>query len=627
MIKYITPDYSDGTPSVQKITTSFEKVAYSMDDEIKNFIESKIKPKKDDKKSMYLWVSGMGAGETYGDNSRGDYFPREELIKHHKTFETNPASAFQNHANKDPNIRLGEVMFSYFNKDTDRVEVLERIDWERVAKYGQDWLKNLLYFMRDGRVDQQINVSMGTKIEGDYCSICGKFARNNSERCEHLPAKSGQWVDGKKCYMINKRPNFFDMSFVRRGADRTARVLSKVASMEEFGNPGTILYDYEYDKIRDQASKVIPEKKLKKKASLPTFSTDFLNAISVYELPEILGTLKVAGCDLKPEEYQYISLLKLDQEKLANDLWKEKKCFEPINFDNTKGLEEKVSEEILDKIAYIIPERSEFKGFAIMRSVINEKIASDDDFEIWNSDLTPILQKGYYNHISSDVEKTAGIGSLLSAILMMLPEINNLKRQARTVRNTEMGNIEAIKTESHSYQIPQLGNTNVVNPIPVMIADAPMMRIGYSGFFNPIVKNPFIESSMKIAGWKGGLVKNVVLPGAAAAGVATYAVGRDQEKYEKGDPTAGTGIVGAMARHPLLTGLATAGATHYATKKVTGVFKPKNSLRKFSSDDSLEMSQENIDMYKDFLKSLTGDNLIGILENIPDNVANTIVKS
>lgn len=572
----------------------------------------------------------MGSGEIYGDNSRGDYFPREELIKHHKTFETNPASAFQNHANKDPNIRLGEVIFSYFNKDTDRVEVLERIDWERVAKYGQEWLKNLLYFMRDGRVDQPINVSMGTKIEGDFCSVCGKFARNNAERCEHLPAKSGQWVNGKKCYMINKRPNFFDMSFVRRGADRTARVFQKVASMEEYeGNPGVILYDHEYDKLEQmRKTEPIEKKKLKKTAIAPTFSKDFLNAISEYELPEILGTLKVAGCYLKPEEYQYISLKKINQEKLAEDLWEKNSCFEPIQFKDSKGIEEKINEDLLNKIAYIIPERSEYKGFAIMRSVEGIKIAEDTEFEIWNSDITPIIQKGYYNYISSDIEKTAGIGTFLTMLLMMLPEMRNIGKQVSKVRQTEMSNIQAIKRESPSYKIPQLGNTNVVNPIPVMVTDAPLMRVGYSGIFNPIVKNPFIENSMKIAGFKGGLVRNVVVPGAIAAGITTYGVGREQQKQEAGDPSAGTGITGFIAKHPTLTALGTGTLAAIGSHKLYERFNKKASfLNKISSEEIMEISEDNLNMYKDFLRDLNGENLIGILENIPENVANAIVKS
>jgi hypothetical protein len=142
MIKYISIDYPNFKnfellPQVIHLKSNFEKIAYEAGSPVKEFIE-KLKPNKD---SNFYLINAMGAGETYGSNSRGDYFPRQELINNHKTFVETPARVYIQHRNKDPQYSLGEVIYSFFNPDTDRVEVVERIDWPLVHKYAPDWIR------------------------------------------------------------------------------------------------------------------------------------------------------------------------------------------------------------------------------------------------------------------------------------------------------------------------------------------------------------------------------------------------------------------------------------------------------------------------------------------------------
>jgi len=157
MIKYILNEYEgiDNKNNIIRLEPNFEKVAYQFGDPIKEFIEKNIKPTKG---SNYYLINAMGSGEIYGANTRGDYFPRKELIENHKTFETTPAHVFVQHRNKDKSRRLGDVLFSYFNEDTDRVELVQRIDWDRVFKYAPDWVKVLL------QTDQPYSSSMGCLI-------------------------------------------------------------------------------------------------------------------------------------------------------------------------------------------------------------------------------------------------------------------------------------------------------------------------------------------------------------------------------------------------------------------------------------------------------------------------------
>ena len=73
-------------------------VKVAADERVKSYVmdQLKISPGK-----MYLHINAMGAGEFYGPNRNGDYFPEETLKQYFKTFETSPAHVFRHHVNKD----------------------------------------------------------------------------------------------------------------------------------------------------------------------------------------------------------------------------------------------------------------------------------------------------------------------------------------------------------------------------------------------------------------------------------------------------------------------------------------------------------------------------------------------
>ena len=329
MIKYVENIYPDFThfdkiPKLYHIKPDFEKAAYAMADPIKEFIEG-LKPSKD---SSFYWVNAMGSGEIYGANNRGDYFPRQELIDNHGTFVTTPARVYIQHINKDPRFSLGEVIYSFFNHDTDRVELVERVDWPLVSKFAPDWLRYAL------QRDEQLNTSMGCNVAYDECSYCGNKAKYKNEYCTHALTNMNNFIEGKKIFVKNKSPRFFDNSFVKKGADRTARVLSKVASDYE----NTITNDEEYKKIFSLSDIKDPKDDNFKEAidtvfkDSPVFSKEFMDSLCIYELEDILGTTKVAGIELTPEEYQYIALKKLGQDDMAVEYFDNNKIFHPNLF-------------------------------------------------------------------------------------------------------------------------------------------------------------------------------------------------------------------------------------------------------------------------------------------------------
>jgi len=79
-----------------------------------------------------LLLTALGAGEFYGSNVNGDFFPMMAL-KHegadygHKTFEMY-AKAYKHHVNKDPAKSYGDVALSVWNDKMKRVELIIIVD-------------------------------------------------------------------------------------------------------------------------------------------------------------------------------------------------------------------------------------------------------------------------------------------------------------------------------------------------------------------------------------------------------------------------------------------------------------------------------------------------------------------
>lgn len=217
--------------------------------EVASFVQNvRVHPSK-----TWVLVNAMGAGEWYGDNINGDYFPHEELVSHtpewlasdpldrdarhtlaakigygYPTFYL--GHVFEHHRNKDPARSLGDVELAVWNDEMKRVELVLCLDHHKCKSQGAE---SVLSRILEGDFP---DVSMGTKVPYDVCSICGNKARHKGEYCEHIrerrinPDPAG---DGRKAYMINVRPRFFDISFVFIGADKTARTLLKIAHAED----------------------------------------------------------------------------------------------------------------------------------------------------------------------------------------------------------------------------------------------------------------------------------------------------------------------------------------------------------------------------------------------------------
>jgi hypothetical protein len=195
-------------------------------------VEQHFQVRNPDPRYVYLHVIAMGAGDYYGPNSRGDYFPERELIGACEkvngklrcygfhTFEEK-AKVYREHRLPPEGDVYGDVLKAHYNQKMHRVELLIAIDKEKAP--------DLVRKIENG---EPLKFSMGANVAYDECSICGNRAyKSTAEYCKHGKYELNRvYPDGRKVYRINYKPEFYDISVVRKPADSIAYQLRKVAS-------------------------------------------------------------------------------------------------------------------------------------------------------------------------------------------------------------------------------------------------------------------------------------------------------------------------------------------------------------------------------------------------------------
>lgn len=393
-------------PLFGKADSAFEKVASSgLLPDVVRYIEG-LRPSNE---SQYVLVNALGAGEFYGSNINGDHFPEAALIHMPENWTGVPpidkvvsknwpygfptfynAHPFAHHRNKDATKAFGEVELATWNPLMRRVELVVRVDYAKCQQFGGTGVWDKL------RIGQYPDVSMGTKVPYDTCSICLDWdlykkalatfdpkrhvhpgqavlqfhrelqARNGvgirglsitrKDYCEHARTMMSRILpDGRKVWVFNDFPRFFDISFVFIGADKTAKVMlfifhnghtfsikpsaqvaeemgesegpadqEKTASVEEellkaaFGKiakPKRAAI--EKDVVPSQfAGKAVPLLTRRE----PCIPNDTLDQLSGLPLRNVLSTTAGMGIVLRPREFQRITIIQLGQKPLADKL-------------------------------------------------------------------------------------------------------------------------------------------------------------------------------------------------------------------------------------------------------------------------------------------------------------------
>lgn len=408
-------------PLFGKADQQFEKTASDLLPEVSKYIAA-LRPTPN---AQYVLVNAMGASEFYSSNVNGDAFPEASLIHMPDNWSGVPAidkivsknwgygfptfynaHAYGHHRNKDSSKAYGDVELATWNPKMRRVELVIRVDHDKCLKFGGTGVWDKL------RIGEYIDVSMGSKVPYDTCSICldwdayrkaiatfepkrhihpgaaaleyhkklkadgGKGIRGLSvtrnDYCEHAKKEMSRiYPDGRKVFVYNDYPRFFDISFVFIGADRTAKTMlfivsngkvqgvkpsAQVAEEHNLSEPEELdkaasvddeLLKAAFGKLAKpkaaEISKDVPSRFARKvvplltkhEASLPTGLIDQMGGLP---FEDALATSAGMGILLRPQEFQRLSLVRLGKKALADKLDSDGQVFSKTEQSDPVGL-------------------------------------------------------------------------------------------------------------------------------------------------------------------------------------------------------------------------------------------------------------------------------------------------
>jgi hypothetical protein len=342
---------------------------------------------------LYILVNALGAGEYYGANINGDYFEEKQLnpsqedlvggdLYGYRTYET--AGIYRHHQNKDQDKSMGMVGLAVYNKTMRRVEIILVIDRDKARDLGHQKLIDEL------DAGGHPAVSMGCRVKYDVCSICGNKSKTRNDYCIHTKNMMNQVLpDGRKVFVYNPRPKFFDISFVLIPADRTGYTMLKVASIYNATPSADLAVMYNLrDKSLTQAMhiKVAEKQKLSKMIKrLPALSSGVLPHLTNKEpsLPakiirmmikmpwkKSLTSTAASGMVMKPSEFQRVLLHKMGKPKLAEALNSQGLIFSPVTrVDRSMdfGLRSELDKGLVRELLPLMSERSSFSPLLARR--------------------------------------------------------------------------------------------------------------------------------------------------------------------------------------------------------------------------------------------------------------------
>lgn len=221
-------------------TAAVDKMRSRLHPKIKDFVGA-VRPSAS---GIYVLVNALGAGEYWGSNINGDLFNEKSLVhapadwdqlspeqmsKVGKSWDYGyptfmNAYPYKHHQNKDSSRAFGRVDLAVWNPDMKRVELVVYLDRSLCKKFDA---YDIIEKIEQGSYP---DISMGCRVKYDVCTICGNKSKTRHDYCHHASTMMNKILpDGRKVAVRNDYPKFFDISFVFIGADKTAKVLAKLA--------------------------------------------------------------------------------------------------------------------------------------------------------------------------------------------------------------------------------------------------------------------------------------------------------------------------------------------------------------------------------------------------------------
>ena len=180
---------------------------------------SVIEEHRPDKDHFLIHMIGMGDTETYSFNKNSDGWSKQALEDRHHTFVTN-GHFFREHRNRDPKQAIGQVKYAaYVPVDKGGMGRVELLIWGHKKKAAEEYELAMS--------GDPMSSSMSARVKRDVCNVCNHSATHPSQYCDHMRNHSGQYIPEMKKYAFvwNPEPTFFDISRVRKPADRIAHYI------------------------------------------------------------------------------------------------------------------------------------------------------------------------------------------------------------------------------------------------------------------------------------------------------------------------------------------------------------------------------------------------------------------
>jgi len=177
-----------------------------------------------DKDHFMIHLVGMGDYETFGPNKNADAFRAEGLKKYAHTFVTD-GCFFREHRNRNKEKEgIGSIKAAAYHPEMHRVECIIHGHRKKAEEEYE--------MAKQGKA---LSFSMSCRVPYDECNACGNKAKSPKEYCEHMKYARLQYIPEFKKYAFvhNDHPTFFDMSRVRKPADRIAHYLDYAFPDEE----------------------------------------------------------------------------------------------------------------------------------------------------------------------------------------------------------------------------------------------------------------------------------------------------------------------------------------------------------------------------------------------------------
>lgn len=165
-----------------------------------------------------------------GANDNGDFFSHEELMRKYKTFVGK--AAFVDHDNENVEKARGIILDAHYNMKGKYIELLKAVDKKAYPELA-----------RGIEVGYITDTSMGCRCGHSLCSVCMNKAVTEGDFCDHILSYKGSTFNGIPVFEDNRDIEFFEDSFVTTGADKQAKILEKVASLQKHNPVKSIFQD------------------------------------------------------------------------------------------------------------------------------------------------------------------------------------------------------------------------------------------------------------------------------------------------------------------------------------------------------------------------------------------------